>query len=228
MPSILRRYAFREMVFPSLLAGSALTFIILIAAKAPWNSNDRLLFVLMKLAFREEISKAEVVKIFLLGLPTILMFIAPMALLVGIIIGVGRMTLDLEVRSMQTGGINLLTIFVPIILFGGILSGIAGYLSYSAEPNMVDQSIRRGAKLLISEFTNLEPGRVYDRLFKGRSGMHLYFDARDPQKGEMSGVTLMMERKVMQSKKERDKSKSAVSEKRAKLKELAQAGKITK
>lgn len=227
MPRILRVYSFKEIIFPSLLSGIALTFIILVAAKAPWNNDERLILTLMKLMTRPEVNKLDVIQIFLLGLPTILIFIMPMALLSGIIIGVGRMTLDREVRAIQTGGINLLSVFYPIILFGGVLSMSVAWLYWWPEPKMLERSIMQGGKLLISEFTNLEPGRVYDELFSSRSGMHLHFDKRDEATGHMQGVTLMLEPKALQSKEERDKKKDQVNDRLNGLKRNLRDGKIT-
>lgn len=227
MPRILRVYSFKEILFPSLLSGIALTFIILVAAKAPWNNDERLILTLMKLMTRPEVNKLDVVQIFLLGLPTILIFIMPMALLSGIIIGVGRMTLDREVRAIQTGGINLFSVFYPIVLFGATLSMFVAWLYWWPEPKMLEQSIMKGGKLLISEFTNLEPGRVYDELFSSRSGMHLHFDERDEASGRMQGVTLMLEPKALQSKEERDKQKDRINDRLGDLRRNLRDGKLT-
>jgi lipopolysaccharide export LptBFGC system permease protein LptF len=59
-----------------------------------------------------------------------MLFIMPMALLIGILIGVGRMTLDLEVRAMQTGGIPLYILFLPILGLAAVLSGGVAFMTF--------------------------------------------------------------------------------------------------
>ncbi len=228
MSRILRVYTLREIIFPTLVAAVALTFIILIGTKTPWNRDELLIFTLLKFGMRKDVAASDILAILFYMLPTILRFITPMALLVGIIVGVGRMTLDLEVRAMQTGGINLLSIFVPVIGVGMILSAWGGYFTYGPEPRIMSNLVVRGGKLLVSEFTHLEAGRVYQKLFPKRSGVDLYFDSRDEATGDMQGVTMMVEHRAMQENDQRAQEKMKMRSKLAELRQMLDEGGITK
>ncbi|GEM_PF-4312479 len=192
-PRILWRYVLREVTYPTLLAVVALTFFILTITKVPGH-DQRLLLVIMRLMFREEVSQADVVQTFFMALPTTLLLITPMALLIGVMIGVGRMTLDLEVRAMQTGGLHLLVVFAPLLGLAGALSAGSVWLYYDVEPRLVRASILKAGRLLVSEFANLQPGRVYDELFQDLGGLNLYFGRREPETGAMGDVTLLLDR----------------------------------
>lgn len=211
MPTILCRYVLREILWPTLVAMVSLTFIILITRKVPGEGQERLLFFLLRLLFRPDAPKIDVIAILLLVLPTLLIFIMPMALLIGITIGVGRMTLDLEVRSMQTSGINLTWVFFPVVLVAAAMSLGAGIMTFAPEPLMIRASMSRAGRLLISEFSNLDAGKVYENLFGDRGGLSLYFEDREGgETQKMKGITMILDRKALAS----DEKKSAARQER--------------
>lgn len=189
---ILNRYALREILTPAILSGVTLVFVLLIQAKAPWNSEERLLFTLLRVMFREGGDKRGALSILLLALPNIVFFVAPMALLLGVILGVGRMAMDLEVRAIQTSGANLFRVFLPIIGLGAALSACDIYFNYETAPRMLRGAVEKAAGLIAAEFTNLDAGRVYERLIPSRKGLYFYFDEKGPG-GAMKGVTLLVE-----------------------------------
>lgn len=193
MPRILFKYVLREVLWPSVLALLGLTFILFLAARAPGFRDENLAFMIMRMFFRPDVSNGEL--LFVLGsvFPTLIMFILPMALLIGILIGVGRMTLDLEVRAMQTGGIPLYILFLPVLVVAALLSGGVAFMAYAPEPLLIRGSMKRIAKVLVAEFSTLEAGRVYDEIFGEDSGMNLYFDSRDDEENLMHGVTLLID-----------------------------------
>lgn len=227
MPKILSKYALREILAPMLIALFALSFIIFLSVEVP-GRDEHLLLLLMRMFLRDDIDKMDVVRTFFLALPTTIMFILPMALLIGIIIGIGRMTLDLETRAMQTGGINIFYVFTPVLFLGAIFTAATAYLSYKPEPQMVAASVKTVARLLVSEFENLEPGQVYDELFDEGKGMNLYFDGRDEQSHKMQGVTLMLDRRAFEDEKEKEERKRERKRKIDEYEEMLEKGEITR
>lgn len=228
MPRILFKYVLREVVYPSALALLGLTFILFLAARAPGFRDENLAFMIMRMFFREDVSNGEL--LFVLGsmFPTLIMFILPMALLIGILIGVGRMTLDLEVRAMQTGGIPLYILFLPILALAALLSGITALMNYAPEPLMIRGSMKRIAKVLVAEFSTLEAGRVYDEIFGDDSGMNLYFDSRDDEQQLMKGVTLLIDQENFSQSDEIKEAKERYKIESRRLTSLHEAGVITR
>lgn len=227
MPTILFRYVTKEVLFPALVALIALTFIIFMSVDVPSSNDQRLFWMLMSMMFAGDVPRSDILAIIALVLPSTLMFIAPMALLIGIIIGVGRMTLDLETRAIQTSGIPIYNVFLPIMGLGVVLTLVILFMSYAPEPLMLRASIGRVSKLLIAEFSNLEPGRVYEDLFSEDLGMNLYFEDRNPDNGRMQGVTLMLDRDAVKEEESRRKRKQERNREEDEVEDRYDAGELT-
>lgn len=228
MPRILFRYIFREVVYPAALSLGGLTLILFLAARAPGFRDEHLAFMLMRLFFRPDVGGSDLLRLLATILPSIMMFILPMALLVGILIGVGRMTLDLEVRAMQTGGIPLYILFLPILVLSAAISGGIAFMTWGPEPMMIRSSVSRIANLLVSEFSNLEPGRVYTEVFGGDSGMNLYFDDREKDSSTMKDVTLLIDQDAVKEDEREARLKALYKQEEKRLKALFEEGGITR
>lgn len=226
MARILRLYCLREIVVPACLAIATLVFFMLVVNEAPWGEGERLVFTLVKLFFREDVGPARATSLFLMAIPELLMRVAPMSILVGIVVGVGRMTLDLEIRAMQTCGIHLFSVFFPILLFAGAASATTFWLSYELQPRLLEKAAKEGARLFISEFANLEPGRVYEDLPKEDSGLFLHFGAKDPSQGLMKRAAVVIERGAFDSEEKRKERDREISRRREKLEQLLADGTI--
>ncbi len=208
MPITLSKYILREVAWPTFLALFTLCMVIFTTVKVPGNRDEHLILMLMRLMLRDDLDRADVIVLFFTVLPTLIMFIMPMALLMGIIIGVGRMTLDLEVRAMEAGGVGLVRVLAPVLLMAALLSASTAFMAYAPEPLLVRGSVVRVSKLLVSEFSNLEPGRIYDELFSGRSGMNFTFESRGVESERMEGVTIMVDRRSFESEEDEKERKA--------------------
>lgn len=227
MPTTLAKYILREVAWPTVLALCTLCLVIFTTVKVPGNRDEHLILLLMRLLLRDDLDRANVILLFFTVLPTLIMFIMPMALLMGIIIGVGRMTLDLEVRAMEAGGVGLVRVFAPVLMLAALLSASTALMAYAPEPLLVRGSIIRVSKLLVSEFSNLEPGRIYDELFSGRSGMNFTFESRGAESARMEGVTVIVDRRSFESEED---EKARKAEHRKQMREMENKrleGKVT-
>lgn len=227
MPRILFKYTLKEIFPATILSLAALTFIIFMTVRVP-GRDEHLPLMLMRLMMRPDVAKSDVIMTFLLTLPTTIAFILPMAYLIGVIIGIGRLTLDFEVRAIQTGGINLFMVFSPILVLAGLLSLATGIFTYAPEPRLFRDSVKRVGRLLVSEFETLEPGRVYNQVFASQSGLNLYFDKRAPGTDRMNGVTLMIDKKSVESEEKHKERKQSKSERIAALRDQLSKGEINK
>src|SRR4029077_9013999 len=106
----LDRYIFKEIVFPSLIALVALTFVAFI----------RQIGALLEVMVRQSATVPEVWAISLAILPSVLTFTIPMAVLVGILTGFGRMSSDREAIAFRAAGISMKRLLLPVILVGGL------------------------------------------------------------------------------------------------------------
>jgi LPS export ABC transporter permease LptF/LPS export ABC transporter permease LptG len=108
MPKILDRYILREVVPPFLVGLLLVTFVLLM--------NQVLL--LAELFIDKGVPAAEAVRILALLIPSILAFALPMAVLMGILGGLARLSADSEVVAFQSLGIGPGRLLRPILLFG--------------------------------------------------------------------------------------------------------------
>jgi len=108
MPKILDRYILREVVPPFLVGLLLVTFVLLM--------NQILL--LAELFIDKGVPAAEAVRILALLIPSILAFALPMAVLMGILGGLARLSADSEVVAFQSLGIGPRRLLQPILFFG--------------------------------------------------------------------------------------------------------------
>ncbi len=76
--------------------------------------------------------------------PTVVAFTGPIALLVGVVIGLSRMQGDSEMTAMRAAGVGTSQIVVPILILGVLLSGFALYVNLKGVP-FAAQIVRRVA-----------------------------------------------------------------------------------
>src|SRR5215467_4868249 len=108
---ILDRYIFREVLSHTLLGIAVLTFALFVPR----------LVQLMDLIVRHAGSPSEVVELFLCTFPSVLAFTIPTAVLIGALIGLGRMSADSELIAMNSVGVGLRRLLIPV----GVLAAAA-------------------------------------------------------------------------------------------------------
>src|SRR5438046_1153328 len=109
----LDRYIFKETLFPSLIALVALTFVAFLAF-------SREIGWLLELIVRQSATMSEIWAISAAILPNVLTFTIPMAVLVGILTGFGRMSSDNEAIAFRASGVSMSRILRPVLLLAGI------------------------------------------------------------------------------------------------------------
>jgi LPS export ABC transporter permease LptG/LPS export ABC transporter permease LptF len=106
---ILDRYIFKEILFPTLIALVALTFVALLAFTREIGS-------LLEVIVRQSATMSEIWAISVAILPNVLTFTIPMAVLVGILTGFGRMSSDTESVAFRAAGVSMTRLLVPVLL----------------------------------------------------------------------------------------------------------------
>src|SRR5579872_3922257 len=103
---ILTRYVFREILTSSLLATALATFVIFL------KGLGELFGLLVRSA-----KGPAVIELFVLSLPPILLLSIPFGVLVGILVGLGRLSSDNEIIAMRSGGVSSRIVVVPVLSF---------------------------------------------------------------------------------------------------------------
>jgi LPS export ABC transporter permease LptF/LPS export ABC transporter permease LptG len=108
MPKLLDRYILREVVPPFFVGLLLVVFVLLM--------NQVLL--LTELFIDKGVAAAEALRILGLLVPSILVFALPMAVLMGVLGGVSRLSSDSEVVALQSLGVGPRRLGRPVLVFG--------------------------------------------------------------------------------------------------------------
>ena len=101
---ILSRYVFREILTSSLLATALATFVIFL------QGIGKLFELLVHSA-----KGPAVLELFALSLPPILLLSMPFGVLVGILVGLGRLSSDNEMIAMRSAGVSSRIVVAPVV-----------------------------------------------------------------------------------------------------------------
>jgi LPS export ABC transporter permease LptF/LPS export ABC transporter permease LptG len=101
---ILDRYVGREVISDSWLGLAVFTFVFFVPQ----------LVRLMGLVVQHAATAKETLTLLLCSLPPVLIFTIPMSMLVGVLIGLGRLSADSEIVALNASGVSLRRLLVPI------------------------------------------------------------------------------------------------------------------
>lgn len=103
-------YVLRELIPPTLLGLALFTFILLM---------DFMLGA-AELIINQGVDFYDVGRLLVYALPHLLVMTVPMAILLGGLIGFGRMSTDSEVVAMRSGGVSVYQLAVPLLLLAAV------------------------------------------------------------------------------------------------------------
>jgi lipopolysaccharide export LptBFGC system permease protein LptF len=178
---ILQRYVFREVLWPAVMSMAILTFLLLV--RTVFTETDTIAGTMSAQASIQALGCL---------MPTLLTLTLPMSLLVGTLLGIGRLTVDSEVKAFRTHGVNLFRTFLPVVMFGFLTAGVILANSLYFAPWMMSKiyNLLDDASLDITDA--IEPGRFVDRSIAGSDAV-FYFKELEPTTNLMKNVYLCME-----------------------------------
>src|SRR5580693_170416 len=149
---LLDRYITREVASHAILGLAVFTFVFFVPQ----------LVRLMDLIVRHSGGTWTVAKLFLCSLPPVLTFTLPMAVLVGVLIGLGRLSADSEIVALHACGISLRRLLVPIglVALGCGLSTLI--LTFWLSPAAVRTLQRLEERLLLTQAPYAIQPRVFN------------------------------------------------------------------
>jgi len=157
MRKIINRYIFKEIAFPFIIILFVLTFVLLMGK----------LLQIMDLMVNKGISTFAIVKLIVFLLPSFLMFTIPIALLIAILIAMGRLSADNEITVLRSSGVSLTQLYYPIALASLLTFAFTIIIGYF----LVPQS-NFASKRLIFDIAQQNAGigikeKVFNADFKG-------------------------------------------------------------
>lgn len=176
---LISRSIVREIGPPFLLGFGAYTFILLV----------RTIFLMTEFFVRRSASLAEVSWLVLLSIPWIVVLTLPMAFLLGVLIGIGRLSGDSELVAMRACGVGPGAIYRPALAAAAILS--AGvFLFYNLVLPRANEALTRSmARVAATSVVNLVAPRTFR---EPRPGVTLFFDRIGPDGRSFEGVFLKL------------------------------------
>ncbi len=118
------RYIFREVLSPTIIGLLVYVMVFLMNA----------LFELAELAIKKDLPFTTVFHILLLYLPRVLVLTIPMAILLGVLVGVGRLSTDSEVVALRASGVSYWRLLSPALTLGLIGCLVGMYVTLEVEP----------------------------------------------------------------------------------------------
>ena len=152
---ILDRYIVREVSRHTFLGLIVFTFVFFVPQ----------LIRLMELVVRHAGSTGELFKLFLCLFPGVLTFTVPMGILVGVLLGLGRMSADSEIIALTALGIGRQRVLVPVgfIAFAGLV--VTAVMSLWLGPRSLQTLRAVEADLIESQVSFQVQPRVFDERF---------------------------------------------------------------
>lgn len=177
----IQRYIISEVAVPAVIGLAVLTFILLMGR----------LPKLVEMIINKGVPFLAMVKLFGCMLPSFFIITLPMAFLLGILLGLGRLSADSEVVALKSCGFGLYGMMKPVLLLAVAVSIISAVLTLWAEP--ASRAAFRSQLFQIATSranVGIQPGIFNDEF----DGLVMYVGSMDERSGEMTGVFISDER----------------------------------
>ena len=174
---ILDRYVVREFTGP--LALSVLAFIVIMLSGQ--------LFWLVDLIIQKNVPVLAVVRMLMYSLPGIVVQVLPIAVLFGVMIGLGRLARDSELQIMRASGVPFARIVMPLLVLGAIMSAGGFWLNESVVPWATHQSETIVREMIFQEAF---PAVEEDVFFKAPGNRYFYVGKVNEGRGTLERVMI--------------------------------------
>jgi lipopolysaccharide export system permease protein len=175
--AIIDRYVAREVLAPFAVDVGLLTFA-LVTGK---------LLKLMDMVVNHGVSLGEILGIIGYIMPAFLELTFPMALLLGVLMGFGRMSSDQEMTAARACGVSLYRLAVPVMIVALVVYALSSYFAFSLRP-WANSNLRD--KLYELSQTRTSAG-MKEKIFNSNfPGLVIYVDEMSDTDSSMTGVMI--------------------------------------
>lgn len=175
--TILDRYVAREVLAPFGLGVALLTFA-LVTGK---------LLKLTDMVVNHGVTVGEVLGLLAYIMPAFLELTFPMAVLLGVLLGFGRMSGDREMIAARACGVSLYRLAIPVVAFGICVYVISSWFALSLRPWANAHLEQRIFYLTRTKVASALREKIFNRSFKG---IVLYVDQVAPGGSDLKGVMI--------------------------------------
>ena len=109
----IHRYVLKEMLPSFLICLTLLTFLFMINK----------VFLLMDLVLNKKVPILDTLFLYVTLVPFVLSLTTPMSMMVGTLLAFGRLSSDMEVTALKSGGIHLFHLIAPVLAAGLVMTG---------------------------------------------------------------------------------------------------------
>ena len=152
---ILDRYIVREVYRHAVIGLVVFTFVLFVPK----------LVRLMELFVRHSGSGSQILKLFLCLFPSIFVFTIPMGILIGVLLGLGRMSADSEIIALGASGIGRRRILLPVGVMASAGAAITLMMSLWLAPLALRNFRAIESDLVTSQISFQVQPRVFDERF---------------------------------------------------------------
>jgi LPS export ABC transporter permease LptG/LPS export ABC transporter permease LptF len=152
---LLSRYIFREILTSSLLGTLLAAFVVFL------QQIDKLFEILVG----SSPDPGAIAWLFALTVPPVLPLTIPFGVLVGILIGLGRMSSDGEITAMRAAGVSSRAVIAPVLLFAAVGTFLAGAASLRLTPYSLRESTALINKLMAGRLSAEIQPRIFEESF---------------------------------------------------------------
>ena len=152
---ILDRYIVREVFRHALLGLAVFTFVFFIPQ----------LVRIMALFVRHTGSGSQILELFLCIFPGVFTFTLPMAVLIGVLLGLGRMSADSEIIALTSLGIGRRRVLLPVGVLAAGGAALTLCMTLWLGPRAIHKTRTLEADLIASQISFAVQPRVFDERF---------------------------------------------------------------
>lgn len=151
MIKIIDRYIFKELIDPFLFGLFSFSLIL---------SASMILFELVRAVVLSGMPLLTALQLFVFRLPTVVVYIFPMATLLAALLGFGRLSKDSEITAFRASGISLFRLIIPVLALGLLISSVNLVFNEVVVPEA-----NKAAKNLLLEVATKKAPRVEENVF---------------------------------------------------------------
>jgi lipopolysaccharide export system permease protein len=174
-------YVFGEVLSPLCMGLLVLTFALVVGR----------LLKLIEMMVNHGVTPMEILQLLGYIVPGFLELTLPMAILLGALLGFGRMSADHELIAARACGISLYRLAAPVMVLALLTYGLASWMAFEVRP-WANANLRAQLYHLVrSRATAGLKEKVFNRSF---SGLVVYVDRIKPPDTRLSGILISDER----------------------------------
>lgn len=177
----IHRYLTKEIAAPTGLGLLIFTFVLLMGR----------ILKLVEMVINKGVPITETAKLFVYLLPAFLVITLPLALLLGVLLGFGRLSADSEIVALKSSGVSLYNMMKPVVGLALVVCLATGFLTLFLEPSGNAAFRNQVFQIATSRASVGIQARVFNDEF---DGLVLYTNELDERRGIMEGVFISDER----------------------------------